>query len=87
MIEKYYRKFIILKQSQFEVMIMERGRVKIWFEGKGYGFIRSQATGDEIFFHRAEIMSDKDVVEGQKVEFEVERTSQGLKAVDVRLVG
>ena len=67
-------------------MIMERGRVKIWFEGKGYGFIRSQESGDEIFFHRAEIDSDKKVIEGQKVEFEVKRTSKGLKAVDVKLL-
>jgi len=64
---------------------MERGRVKIWFRGKNYGFIRSQKTGNEIFFHRAEIVSDGDVVEGQKVEFETERTSRGLKAINVKL--
>ena len=64
---------------------MERGRVKIWFRGKNYGFIRSPKTGNEIFFHRAEIVSDGDVVEGQKVEFETERTSRGLKAINVKL--
>lgn len=65
---------------------MGRGRVKIWFEGKGYGFIRSQETGDEIFFHRAEVESDQKVIEGQKVEFEVKKTSKGLKAIDVKLL-
>mgnify|MGYP006308509317 FL=1 len=76
-----------VKESILSDDKMERGRVKIWFEGKGYGFIRSESTGNEIFFHRAEIISDEDVIEGQKVEFEVKRTSQGLKAVDVRLIG
>lgn len=65
---------------------MSKGRIKIWFEGKGYGFIRSQETSDEIFFHRAEIESDKKVIEGQKAEFEVKRTSKGLKAVNVKLL-
>ena len=65
---------------------MGKGRVKIWFEGKGYGFIRSQETSDEIFFHKAEIESDKKVIEGQKVEFEVKKTSKGLKAVNVKLL-
>jgi len=64
---------------------LERGIVKLWFPGKGYGFIRAEPTSDEIFFHRSEIVSDKDVIEGQKVEFEVKRTSKGLKAVDVHL--
>ncbi|MEF8836204.1 MAG: cold shock domain-containing protein [Candidatus Thermoplasmatota archaeon] len=65
---------------------MERGRVKIWFGGKGYGFIRSQKSGEEIFFHRSEIGSDEEIIEGQKVEFERVRTSQGLKAVNVDLI-
>jgi len=67
-------------------MMMERGRVKIRFRGKGYGFIRSQETGDEIFFHRAEIVSDGDVIEGQRVEFETERTSRGLTAINLKLI-
>ncbi len=65
---------------------MERGRVKIWFGGKNYGFIRSQETGDEIFFHRSEIVSDGEVIEGQKVEFETKKTSRGLKAINVNLI-
>lgn len=69
-----------------DIRMMERGRVKIWFGGKGYGFIRSQENGEEIFFHRSEIESDEKVVEGQKVDFERVRTSQGLKAVDVNLI-
>lgn len=65
---------------------MERGRVKIWFRGKDYGFIRSQKSGEELFFHRSEIESDEDVIEGQKVEFERVMTSQGPKAVNVNLI-
>lgn len=65
---------------------MERGRVKLWFGGKGYGFIRSQETGDEIFFHRSEIVSGEEIIEGQKVEFETKKTSRGLKAIKVNLI-
>lgn len=60
------------------------GTVK-WFNGtKGYGFI-SQDNGSDVFVHYSAIQSDgyRNLTEGQKVEFSVEKGPKGLQAVNV----
>ena len=66
-----------------------KGTVK-WFKNdKGYGFIKGdeKATGD-VFVHHTGIEGDgyKSLSEGQRVEFDVELTNRGNKAVRVRVV-
>jgi cold shock protein len=63
---------------------METGTVK-WFNGaKGYGFI-SRENGDDVFVHFKEIVGDgyKNLVEGDKVNFEVTKGPKGLQATGV----
>lgn len=63
------------------------GTVK-WFNGsKGYGFIAREG-GDDVFVHFSAIQGDgfKNLEEGQKVEFEVERGPKGLQASKVSVV-
>ena len=65
---------------------MEKGTVK-WFNGaKGYGFI-SRNGGEDVFVHFKSIAGDgyKNLEEGDKVEFEVERGPKGLQAANVSL--
>ncbi len=65
---------------------MEKGTVK-WFNGaKGYGFI-SRNGGEDVFVHFKAISGDgyKNLEEGDKVEFEVERGPKGLQAANVSL--
>ena len=60
------------------------GTVK-WFNNeKGYGFI-DQDNGEDIFVHYSAIKQDgyKTLCEGQKVEFELVETTQGLQALNV----
>jgi cold shock protein len=60
------------------------GTVK-WFNGeKGYGFL-SQANGPDVFVHYSAISGDgyRNLAEGQKVEFSVEKGPKGLQAVNV----
>ncbi len=60
------------------------GTVK-WFNGtKGYGFI-SQDNGSDVFVHYSAIQADgyRNLTEGQKVEFSVEKGPKGLQAVNV----
>ncbi|MCD6427237.1 MAG: cold-shock protein [Caldisericaceae bacterium] len=69
---------------------MERitGRVK-WFNAqKGYGFIVPDNGGKDLFVHYSAIQSDgyKTLKEGQKVEFEVDSSDRGDKAVNVTVV-
>ena len=65
----------------------ETGTVKWFNDGKGYGFI-TRDVGDDVFVHYSEIEGGgfRSLVEGQKVEFEVEQGQKGLQAVGVRAV-
>jgi CspA family cold shock protein len=60
------------------------GTVKWFNSGKGYGFI-SREGGPDVFVHYSAIQSDgfRNLQEGQKVEFSVEKGPKGLQAVNV----
>ena len=60
------------------------GTVK-WFNGtKGYGFL-SQENGPDVFVHYTAIAMEgyRNLEEGQKVEFSIEKGPKGLQAVNV----
>ena len=60
------------------------GTVK-WFNGtKGFGFIVREG-GPDVFVHFSAIKGDgfKNLQEGQKVEFTIEKGPKGLQAADV----
>jgi len=63
------------------------GTVKWFNPQKGYGFIR-QDQGPDVFVHFSAIQGSgyRVLEEGQRVEFEVERTPKGLRAVKVKLI-
>lgn len=64
---------------------MMRGTVK-WFDSrKGFGFI-TREDGEDIFVHWSAIQVDgfKTLQENQKVEFDVQKGSKGLQAINVR---
>ena len=50
---------------------MAQGTVKFFSAGKGYGFITSDAGGDDVFVHYSVIQADgfKTLNEGDKVEY------------------
>ena len=64
-----------------------QGTVK-WFNGsKGYGFI-SREGGPDVFVHFSAIQGDgfRNLEEGQRVEFTVEKGPKGLQASNVTAV-
>ena len=64
---------------------MTQGTVK-WFNAqKGYGFIESSEGGD-VFVHYSAVEGDgfKTLIDGERVEFEVEQRAKGPQAVHVR---
>lgn len=66
------------------------GHVK-WFDAeKGYGFI-AQDVGDEIFFHRSNVVREADELpsleEGQEVLYEATETPKGPAAAQVEPFG
>ncbi len=61
------------------------GIVKRWLD-RGYGFIEVEGEEDDIFVHNSSIQGAFELREGQKVEFEVEDSPKGPRAVNVKVV-
>lgn len=62
------------------------GVVKWFNSSKGYGFL-SQENGPDVFVHFSAIQADgyRVLVEGQKVEFSIEKGPKGLQASKVTI--
>ena len=63
---------------------MNNGTVKWFNEEKGFGFI-SVDGGEDVFVHFSAIIADgrRNLVEGQRVTFDTEKTDRGLQATNV----
>jgi len=68
---------------------MVTGTVKWFNESKGFGFITPSNGGDDVFVHFSAIQGGgfKTLVEGQTVNFEVEKGPKGLQASKVTAQG
>ena len=62
---------------------MKNGTVKFFNESKGFGFIKDESNGQDIFVHSSGLKEN--IAENDKVVFEVEQGKKGLNAVNVRL--
>jgi CspA family cold shock protein len=63
---------------------VQKGKVKWFNEGKGFGFIERE-EGPDVFVHFSSIQGEgyKSLIEGDAVEFEVIEDEKGLKAQNV----
>jgi cold shock protein len=66
---------------------MQKGKVKKVISDRGFGFISSD-DGKEIFLHQSSVLgaSFDSIREGQEVEFDVEKSPKGPRAINVSLI-
>ena len=66
---------------------MHTGTIKKLVRDRGFGFI-NDTDGREVFFHQSSLIDVKfDILnEDQKVEFEVEKSDKGPRAINIRIV-
>jgi CspA family cold shock protein len=63
------------------------GTIKWFNAGKGYGFI-SRDGGEDVFVHHSAIQAEgyRTLMEGQRVQFDVEPGPKGPKAANVTIL-
>ena len=62
---------------------MQTGTVKFFNDEKGFGFIKPDDGGEDIFVHSSGLIDQ--IRENDKVKFNVERGKKGLNAVNVEM--
>jgi len=63
---------------------MKKGTVKFFNEMKGFGFIKDEASGKDIFVHSTGLADQ--ISEGDTVQYEVQEGPKGLNAINVKRV-
>ena len=69
------------KQEEFDMETARQGKIDFFNTEKGFGFIKEIGTNESYFVHYKGLVDD--VVEGDKVSFELEKGIKGLNAVKV----
>ncbi len=62
---------------------MKTGTVKFFNVIRGFGFIKDDESGEEIFVHKSDVVGT--IRESDMVEFEVQKGKKGLNAVNVKI--
>jgi CspA family cold shock protein len=64
--------------------IMKKGTVKFFNNAKGFGFITSEDSNEDLFVHESGLIDE--IRENDEVQFETTQGKKGLNAINVELV-
>jgi len=62
---------------------MSNGTVKFFNNAKGFGFIKPEDGGKDVFVYKNGF--SEDILEGDKVSYDFEESPKGLNAINVRV--
>jgi cold shock protein len=63
------------------------GRVKYYNRSKGYGFIKTDGSGKDYFFHYSKQINSNEIFnEGEKVSFDIGENKNGECAINVQRI-
>ncbi len=80
----FFRYFRVLFNF-FIPTTMQEGTVKFFNETKGFGFIKPNDGGPDVFVHVSDLQGAK-IRENDKVTFEVKNGKKGLNAINVTVI-
>jgi CspA family cold shock protein len=76
---------IVLDEAQAEVAAISSGAVVKYDPRRGFGFIRGDSDGRDIFFHISSLKRGALPVPGARVRYVAERGPKGLQGTRVQL--
>ena len=63
---------------------MLSGKIKVWNQGSGWGFIESD-NGEDYFLNVKNLRAGQDIKVGVRVKFDTEESQRGPQAINVTL--
>ena len=68
--------------------MLKIGKVKWFDKNKGYGLITDDEQEKDVFVHYSQINQEgfKNLLEGERVEFEIVQAERGLQATNVKKI-
>ncbi len=64
------------------IFVMANGTVDFFNDTGGYGFIETEDSDEDVFFHMEDV-GGEDLTEGTEIEFEIEDAPKGPRATNV----
>jgi CspA family cold shock protein len=64
------------------LFVMANGTVDFFNDTGGYGFIETEDSDEDVFFHMEDV-GGEDLTEGTEIEFEIEDAPKGPRATNV----
>jgi len=73
---------ILNRVSHLCLVAMANGKVDFFNDTGGYGFISTDDSDDDVFFHMEDV-GGEDLTEGTEIDFDIEQAPKGPRATNV----
>jgi CspA family cold shock protein len=70
------------RPSDHRTVAMANGKVDFFNDTGGYGFIATEDSEEDVFFHMEDV-GGEDLTEGTEIEFDIEQAPKGPRATNI----